>query len=217
MVYFCFNMKNLFAFCLILFSCPSLLGQTFEGRVTYSCSYSSKLPGVSDEQFTSMMGDTQQYFIKGGNYRIEANGLVLSWQVYRNKENRLYTKMAVSESILFNEGTENFDELTGIQINRNAATVLGLNCHEVVITSKSGVQKYYFSEKYKMNPSDFTGFAFANWGEYVKAAKAVPLKMVIRTSRIDADITATEISGSEIPDSTFALPEGVAVIPNPYK
>lgn len=41
--------------------------QSFEGRITYSNNYQSKMTNVSDEQLSQMMGSEQDFYIKGGN------------------------------------------------------------------------------------------------------------------------------------------------------
>jgi len=54
-------------------------GQSFEGKIVYQNAYKSKIPNVTDEQFTTMMGSTQEYFIKNGDYRSVANGSLFQW------------------------------------------------------------------------------------------------------------------------------------------
>ena len=81
------------------------LGQTFEGKVVYENKYKSKIPNLTDDQFTTMMGTVQEYLIKGGNYKSTMNGTFFLWQLYINKDNKLYTKMSNSPSILWNDGS----------------------------------------------------------------------------------------------------------------
>ena len=42
--------------------------QNFEGKITYDNHIQSKVSNVSDEQFTRMLGNTQEYYIKCGTY-----------------------------------------------------------------------------------------------------------------------------------------------------
>ena len=49
--------------------------QIFEGKMTYSNTYQSKLPNLKSEQLNSMMGTKQEYYIKGNNYKSLFNGL----------------------------------------------------------------------------------------------------------------------------------------------
>lgn len=60
---------------LLLLIIPSIgFSQTFEGKIIYANTYKSKSPKLKDEQLNSMMGTTQEYYIKGGNYKSVFNG-----------------------------------------------------------------------------------------------------------------------------------------------
>src|ERR1700755_2755722 len=96
----------------------SLFAQTFEGRIVYHNTYTSKIPNVTDELFTSMMGDTQEYFFSVRDYKSVSNGTFLSWQLYINAENKLYTKMANAETLIWNDGASNPDEILKAEINK---------------------------------------------------------------------------------------------------
>src|SRR5437016_1645658 len=93
----------------------SVSGQNFEGKITYSNSYKSKLPNLKDEQFTSMMGNKEEFYIKGGNYKSVVNGTFDQWQLYINKENKLYSKLSTSDTIFWNSGTQNDDSIITVR------------------------------------------------------------------------------------------------------
>ncbi len=82
-------MKNVALIVFLFLISLHLLGQDFEGQIVYSNSYISKNPKMSDQQWTTMMGSTQTYLIKGGDYKSVTNGTLLQWQLYINKENKL--------------------------------------------------------------------------------------------------------------------------------
>ena len=92
-------MKKLFFIIGILFLQAAAIAQPFEGKIIYENKYKSKLPNVTDEQLTAMMGSKQDYFVKAGNYKIATNGSYFQWQIYVNKDNKLYNKMTSSESL----------------------------------------------------------------------------------------------------------------------
>ena len=110
--------KTITFFVTILFTITSF-GQTFEGKIVYTNNYKSKIPNITDEQFSTMMGSTQEYFIKNGDYKSIANGSVFQWQQYVNKDNKVYSKMANSDTLLWNDGTTNSDEIITAKVNKN--------------------------------------------------------------------------------------------------
>ena len=87
-------MKRLFVLALLLtvafkgFS--QAFSQAFEGEIVYANSYKSKMPNLNDAQLGAMMGTTQEYYIKGGNYKSVFNGSFFKMQLYVNSDNKSY-------------------------------------------------------------------------------------------------------------------------------
>jgi hypothetical protein len=208
-------MKKLLTFALTVLI-ATVFGQNFQGRIVYQNTYVSKLPNVTSEQFTSMMGSTQTYIIKGGDYKSSANGTFFQWQLYINKDNKLFNKMSNSETVLWNDGATNPDEVLKVEVNKNVTEVLGYKCDEVVLTCKSGTQKYYFNSKLGVDISLFTGHLYGNWYDYLKVAKALSLKSVIDNAQFTLTCLATEVTELKLDDKEFQLPENVKTAKSPY-
>jgi len=207
-----FNPMTKFSMILfLLLSQLTLSGQNFEGRIIYSNKYMSKLPEPNSEQLTSIMGKRQEYIIKGNNYKSLTDGMVAKWQMYRAKENKMYYSMAGKDAILWTDAGMNEDVILQSEIHKNAITILGYSCDELVLTCKSGVQKYYYNTKLKIDPATFAEHKFGNWSEILNRTKALPLKMIVDNSMFTIESTATEVIPSKIEDSVFELPEGVAL------
>lgn len=117
---------------------------------------------MTDEQWTQMMGSKQEYFIKNGNYKSVTNGTMSQRQIYNNKDNKVYTKMSNSETVLWNDASINSDEVLKSEIKKNAATILGYSCDELILTCKSGIQKYYYSSKLAVDIKLFENHKYGN-------------------------------------------------------
>ena len=130
----------------ILFSVVAL-GQSFEGKIVYSNSYKSKTPNVTDEQFTSMLGSTMDYYIKDGDYKAIVNGSLVQWQIYVNNDNKLYTKMANSDTLIWNDGATNPFEVVKSELKKGVTVILGYKCDELILTCKTGGTKILFQYK----------------------------------------------------------------------
>src|SRR5262249_10946839 len=154
------NMTKTITFLLVTLFAITSFGQNFEGKIIYKNTYKSKMPNVTDEQFTTMMGSTQEYFIKNGDYKSLANGSFFQWQLYVNKDNKLYSKMANSEALFWNDGATNPDEVLKAEINKGVIEILGYRCDELILTCKSGTQKYYFSSKLSADAKLFINHKF---------------------------------------------------------
>lgn len=182
--------------------------QSFEGKVIYNASYESKIPNLSSEQFTTMAGNTLNYYMKGGNYRIDCNGTYINWQIYINSENKLYNKFSNTDIISWNDGAVNTDSILSVQLNKSAVDILGYKCDELIFNCKSGIQKYYFNSKFPINSKLYSKQLYQNWYDYLKRANAVPLKIIIESAEANVTMMATAITPMKLDDTMFTLPAG---------
>lgn len=199
-----------------LFFTILLPAQNFEGEIIYKNSYSSKISTISDQQLNGMLGNITEYYIKGGNYKTVTNGTFLQWQLYINKDNKLYNKFAIAETLLWNDCSKNPTEVVKTEIKKGVLSILGYVCDEVTLTCKNGLQKYYFSSKLKVNAKAFANHNFYNLNTYLALAHAVPLKTVIEIDQFTLENEATEIKQMKLDDKFFELPANAETAPSPY-
>ncbi len=209
-------MRIHFIITLTILTVTAVCGQNFEGTITYKNTYKSKMPNLTDQQFTSMMGDTQVYVIKGSNYKSRFNGKYYFWQLYINEDNKLYSKTSNSETIYWHDGSVNTDSVIKVEVNKGVTEILGYKCDEAVLTCKSGVQKYYYNSKLGVDISLYAKHLFGNWYDYLKVAKALPIKSVIENQHFIFMSIATEIKETHIDDQEFKLPENTKTAKSPY-
>ncbi len=194
----------------------TLPAQNFEGKIVYANSFKSKNQQIVDAQWLALMGNQNEYFIKEGDYKTIANGKLMQWQLYINEDNKLYNKMSNSPIAYWNDGNTNADTVLNAQFNKGVTEVLGYKCDELVLTCKSGVQKYYFNAKISANASLYAKHKFGNWSEYLSRAKALPLKSVIENAQFIMESVATEVVPLKLDAKLFLLPEGVKVEKSQY-
>lgn len=209
-------MKKILTLAFSLLTVITVLGQSFEGKIIYSNSYVSKNPQMTDQQWTSMLGPTQEFLIKGGDYKSILNGTLVQWQLYINKDNKLYNKMSNSEIAFWNDASFQGDEIQKVEVNKGVMEVLGYKCDEVILTCKSGIQKYYFNSKLSVDTKLFTNHKFGNWFEYLSKSNSLPLKSVIETAQFTMESVASEINSMKLDAKTFQLPEGIKTEKSPY-
>lgn len=190
--------------------------QAFEGRILYDNSYKSKNIMMPSALWNSMMGAKGEYYIQGGNYKLISNGSLNKWQLYLNNDNKVYSKLSSSAAILFNDCEVQGDEIFKVEENKNVNEVLGYACDEIILTCKSGIQKFYFNAEIAVDSKLFEKHKFVNWYDYVKIANALPLKRVVNTSYFTMECIATEVTPMKLDATLFELPAGVEVKKNPY-
>jgi len=187
------------------------LGQPFEGKIVYKNTYKSKLPNVTDEQLTSMMGSTQEYFIKNGDYKSILNGSYVQWQLYINKDNKLYSKMANSQAPISTDAATNPDEILKSEINRGVTEILGYKCDELILTCKSGIQKYYFNTKLSVDTKLFANHKFGNWYDFLSKSNSLPLKTIFESGQFNMESVAVEVKEMKLDKTIFDLPANAQI------
>jgi hypothetical protein len=208
--------KSLALLVFFIITIPVSFAQSFEGKILYTNSYKSKMSNVTDQQFTDMMGATQEYLIKGGDYKSTTNGSFLQWQLYINKDNKIYSKMASSPAALWNDCAENPDEVIKAEINKGVVEILGYKCDELVLTCKTGIQKYYFSSKLPLDGKLYEKHKFGNWAAFLAKANAVPLKIVVDNAQFSIESVAIEVKPMTIDPKLLELPAGMQTQKSPY-
>jgi hypothetical protein len=206
--------KHYILFALLLLT-RLLNAQNFEGEIVYTIKFKCKLPNITDEQFNAMMGSEMKFQVKDGNYRNTYNGALLQYQLYINKDNKVYNKFSNSEQLLWKDGSTPTDETLKSAITKNVTEVLGYTCDEVVLTTKAGEQKYYFNRALGMDAKLYTHHNLDNWFDYLSTSNAVPLKLHIETSHYTLEAVATEIKRTPLDNKIFELPVGVTTTKSP--
>jgi hypothetical protein len=209
-------MKKAIAIIFTVLTTMTVFGQSFEGKIFYANTYKSKNPKMTDQQWTSMMGSTQEYLIKGGDYKSIANGTLVQWQLYINKDNKLYNKMSNSETAFWNDASFQGDEVLKVEVNKGVTEILGYKCDEVIFTCKSGLQKYYFNSKLSVDTKLFANHKFGNWFDYLSKSNSLPLKSVIETAQFTMESVATEVKPMKLDTKILELPAGIKTEKSPY-
>jgi hypothetical protein len=210
------NMTKTFSFLLATLLAIGSFGQAFEGKVVYKNSYKSKIPNVTDEQLTATMGARQEYFIKNGDYKSVLNGSFVQWQVYVNKDNKLYSKMANSETLLWYDGAANPDEVVTAELNKGVTEILGYKCDELILTCRSSTQKYYFNSKLSVNTELFLNHKFGNWYDFLSKSNSLPLRSILDNGQFTLESTAIEVKAMKLEGALFELPASAKTMKSPY-
>ncbi|HEX6225024.1 MAG TPA: hypothetical protein VFZ52_11470, partial [Chryseolinea sp.] len=128
----------------------------------------------------------------------------------------LYTKFSNSPSVLWNDGAVNPDSVLKSELNKEVVEILGYKCDELVLTCTSGVQKYYFNSKLKVDPTLYARHKFGNWHHYLLKSRAVPLKMLVDNVQFSLESVAVEVTPQKIDSQLFALPADAKLEKSPF-
>lgn len=191
----------------IIFLAENVLGQNFEGKITYKLTCKSNLKDYSDEQVCSGAPRSQKYFIKNGEYKfIFPDSSDYQWMLYINKENKIYTKMLGNDTIYWKDGNQNIDTVLEARINKNVTRILGLQCDEMIFICKEETHKFYYSSKISVDEQLFRNHKYGNLFNFFSRSKSLVLKEVIENKYFTLESVATEIQSMKIDNNFFSLP-----------
>lgn len=199
-------MKNrILLFALLGLITSSLMAQTFEGMIKYSNSYQSKITNLTNEQLNGLMGTQQVYVIKGNNYKSALNGSFTKLQIYRGDENKSYTLTAKSDTLYWEDYSQNQDVAISYEIKENQEIILGVPCDVIVVQTEKSKTYFYYNSKYTVNPELFEQHHFGNWYYTISKTKALPLKTIFETEQFVMTSVATEITPMKLEDNVFEI------------
>ncbi|MCH5598642.1 hypothetical protein [Niabella ginsengisoli] len=124
--------------------------------------------------------------------------------------------MANSETLLWNDGATNPDEILKAEVNKDVTEVLGYKCDELVLTCKSGTQKYYFNTKLSVDTKLFVNHKFGNWYDFVSKSNSLPLKSIVDNGQFTLESVATEVKEMKLDKTFFDLPADTKTMKSPY-
>lgn len=201
------KMKNIIILLVIVLTAITneLKAQAFEGKITYSNSYQSKISALKNEQLNAMMGTKQDYYIKGGNYKSVFNGAFTKMQVYLNTENRSYTLTGKNDTLYWEDYGINKDEAIKYELQKNKEIILGIACDVLIVETKKSKTSFYFSRQYIVNPELFKQHNYGNWYYSISKTKALPLKIVYETQQFILTSTAVEIKEQKLDNGFFEV------------
>lgn len=93
------------------------------------------------------------------------------------------------------------------ETQKDQAEILGYKCDALVVNTKTGKAKYYFSKKIEVDPKSYDNHQYGNWALVIEQIKSLPIKIEIETPQFILVSVATEVKEMELEDSFFDLPE----------
>ncbi|MBV8391099.1 MAG: hypothetical protein JO080_14940 [Mucilaginibacter sp.] len=180
--------------------------KSFEGEVVYSVSVRSNTPKITSEKLSSMIGTKQVYYMKGANYKSVLNGNVSQWEIYIDKNKKIYNKIASNDSALWHDVTINHDTIYKVNLKKNDTTIMGYRCDKLTFNCNSGVQIYYFNSQFSVNPRLYLNHQEGNWYAFLEMSRSIALKEIMQRKYFTFTITAISVVRKPINDKLFELP-----------
>ena len=208
--------RNFFFAIALIITISNVNAQSFEGVITYQNTYKSKVPSFTDQQWQSIVGSQNEYYIKGGNYKSVMNGSVIASYLYLSKDNKLYSEFQDGNIMYWSDASINKDSVISFELKKNAVRILSYNCDELILHTRQGTEVYDFAPGLVVDPTLYAHHNFGNWNYYLKIAKAMPLRMVIEQDQVIITSEATSVRPLKLDSDFFLLPADINLVKSPY-
>ena len=192
---------------MVLYSEP-FNAQSFEGVIIYEDSYESYEPAFSSTEVTEAMGSRREYYVSGGSYKIVNNGSYMLYQIYDQSTNRLYNKIAPSDTLYWADGDSVRHPVINFRKLEKKENVLGYVCDAIEIETTDGTTVYYFNSELKMDLELYKTHYLGSYYFYLNQSGALPLKTVVKNDRFTWTSTAIEVKKKQIDKGVFSIPVG---------
>jgi hypothetical protein len=203
---------------LVVIGCVFVAGainaQSFEGVILYQNKYQSKIPNVSNEQLSNSLGSKQKELISStGDYKNVFNGGFIKEQLYKSDENKAYTLLASSDIWYYEDYGKNRDKALSFEFSESVDTILGLNCNVISVKTETGYIKFFFNDKYKIDPELYNKHLYGNWYYIISKTKSIPLKVIYDTPGFTMISEAVSVEEQELNEADFKLPINANIAP----
>lgn len=208
------NKYSILTLIVLLININSANAQSFEGEILYNIKYHSKSPNITDEQLGKNFGTEQKELIAtNGDYKNIFNGNIIKEQLYKSKENKAYTLLTSSDTWYYEDYGINKDKALSFEFSEGVDTILGLNCNVISVKTETGYIKFFFNEKYPIDPELYNKHLYGNWYYIISKTKAIPLKVIYDTPGFVMISEAVVVEDKKLSEINFKLPVDVNTAP----
>ena len=144
-------MNKFFAIFLIFLSYNSFSQnkESFEGIILYENTFKSKIDSISSSHFENAYGKQTKYILaKNGDYLNLFKGSYITVQLYKNKEDNIYTVLTNRDTIFYNKVTEKKGDISNLKTSLEETIILDKNCIEISFETETSKYKYFYNNDY---------------------------------------------------------------------
>lgn len=197
---------------LISFDTFSQDKESFEGIIIYENIFESKVDSISSSHFENAYGKQTKYVLdKNGDYINLYKGSYITIQLFKKKDDIIYTVLTGRDTIFYNKTTEKIDDISNIKQTKKQISVLDKNCDEITYETSTTKYKYYYSNEFFIDPKLYSNHYLGNWNKIVEITKSFPMKVILETDYFIMTSTAISVKKGTVEKRLFSLPPNIPV------
>jgi hypothetical protein len=187
----------------------------FEGTVSYKINMIEKNSDADPTSLRNLYGKSSQLFFKEGDFLEKYQGGLITEELYRKQDNKMYFKRNYSNTLFWNDCGKPGDRILKFEFNPKKEKILGIDCDELKIYYNDKIiSDYYNAAIFSINPDWSGNFILDGENEIDQKEKAVCLKHKIEYPGFTILITATSFTKQKINSNIFKIPPGEVLTEN---
>lgn len=200
-------MKKIGLLCLLVTFTHSLQAQQqdFEGTISYTVETTSKVPGVSDQVWKTMLaqGNKLEVTIKKGNIR-HSTGYVEEY--YIQQKQRAYLKFKSIDTLYYLDYAADTSQVTNIEKPVDQKKIAGIDCKALVLTTARTVTTYFYAPSLYLNPEYNKDNKIGHFDVFARETGSVWLGYTEESKSYTLTHQCTAIKQTAVDDAVFNLP-----------
>lgn len=200
-------MKKCCLVCLLIAFANSLLAQQkdYEGTITYSVETRSKVPGVSDQIWKTMLGlgDKLEVTIKQGNIR---RTTPYGDEYYIQQKQRVYLKFKGIDTLYYLDYASDTSQVINIEKPADQKNIAGIDCKALIITKANTVTKYFYAPSLSLNPAFNKDNKIGRFDVFARETGSVWLGYTEESRSYTLTHQCTAIKQTPVDEAVFNLP-----------
>jgi hypothetical protein len=179
----------------------------FEGKIYYVTEVAAKNKKVSIERLQHAVGNGRTLSFKEGNFRLDYDGGVLEFEVYRNDENREYFKKRDNDTIYWHDCSKGGSQIKNLEVSKQNREVIGRMCDQLTIEYADHTSvEYYDVDFIKIDPKWFDQFKRNDQYKVDNIEKSITLRNEHQYPAATIISTAVKVQREAVATDLFELP-----------
>lgn len=184
----------------------------FEGRIQYQHKVIAKDVNYNVDYDYNAIGKKSDYYYKKGKYKFLNHEAYFKMDLFKSDELKNFLQLTDSDTILWTDSRIADFEVLEFDVKKSVDTILNYDCNVFTMKLKPvgmdapvSYRRYYFSEKFYVNPDYFKGCKGSGYELIYQHIQSIPLRIEFEWPNRTVIFEAYKIDEMKLEDKTFYL------------
>jgi TonB family protein len=201
-------MKTKFSLVLpiLLFVSIAANSQEFEGIIVYRSDIKSKVEGVSDKTWNTILalGDVKTVYVKKDKIKTSSSR---HEEYYVPSEQRVYLKFRQLDTLFYIDYADDTSKPKSVSKIAEQKKIAGFDTKGIIIEASNISRKYFYAPDLYCNPAHWANMTLSNYNILTKETSSIWLEVYSESREYSYTQTCTRLTAQQLDDNLFNLPD----------